>query len=79
VETVIPRVEHAEVERQAPADPSADSGEVEVLPDGSLSIPVFEEELVVQKRLVVRERIIVRQGEVATPVRSTTATVTIHA
>jgi uncharacterized protein (TIGR02271 family) len=65
VETVVPRgVEHAEVERQAAADPSADSGEVEVLPDGSLSIPVFEEELVVEKRLVVRERIIVRKHTV---------------
>jgi uncharacterized protein (TIGR02271 family) len=65
VETVVPRgVEHAEVERQDAADSSADSGEVEVLPDGSLSIPVFEEELVIEKRLVVRERIIVRKHTV---------------
>ena len=65
VETVVPRgVEHADVERRTPADPSADSGEVEVLPDGSLSVPVFEEELVVEKRLVVRERIIVRKHTV---------------
>ena len=65
VETVVPRgVEHAEIEREAPADPSVDSGEVEVLPDGSLSIPVFEEELVIEKRLVVRERIIVRKHTV---------------
>ncbi len=63
VETVVPRgVEHAEFERQAPAE--GDSGEVEVLPDGSVSIPVFEEELVIEKRLVVRERIIVRKHTV---------------
>ena len=60
VETVVPRnVEHAEFERQGPAE--ADSGEVEVLPDGSVSIPVFEEEVVIEKRLVVRERVIVRK------------------
>jgi hypothetical protein len=38
-----------------------DSGEVEVLPDGSVSVPVLEEELVVTKRVVVKERIIVRK------------------
>ncbi len=60
VETVVPRdVEHAEFERQPPGE--VDSGEVEVLADGSVSIPVFEEELVIEKRLVVRERIIVRK------------------
>ena len=58
VQTVVPLgVEHAEFERQAPGE--ADSGEVEILADGSVSIPVFEEELVIEKRLVVRERIIV--------------------
>jgi uncharacterized protein (TIGR02271 family) len=43
--------------------PSAgdDSGEIEVLPDGSISIPLFEEELVVSRRLVLRERVIVRK------------------
>ncbi len=63
VETVVPRgVEHADFERQAPVE--GDSGEVEVLPDGSVSIPVFEEELVIEKRLVVRERILVRKHTV---------------
>lgn len=38
-----------------------DSGEIETLPDGSLSIPLYEEELVVTKRTVLRERIIVRK------------------
>ena len=41
-----------------------DSGQVETLPDGSLSIPVFEERLVVRKEVVVRERVIVRKETV---------------
>ena len=41
-----------------------DSGEIETLPDGSVSIPVFEEELVVTKRVVVRERVIIRKSTV---------------
>jgi uncharacterized protein (TIGR02271 family) len=44
--------------------PEGDSGEIETLPDGSISIPVFEEELVVTKRVVVRERVIVRKSTV---------------
>lgn len=60
VDQRVPReVEHAELERVAADD--EDSGLVETLPDGSISIPVFEEELVVTKRLVVRERVIVRK------------------
>jgi len=55
-------VEHADVDR-TPAL-AGDSGKVETLPDGSMSIPVFEEQLVVEKRLVVRERIIVRKHTV---------------
>src|SRR5690348_6838687 len=53
------RVESADVERVAPSE--GDSGEVETLPDGSISIPVLEEQLVVTRRVVVRERIIVRR------------------
>ena len=61
--TVVPvGTEHADLERQAPG--AGDSGEVEVLPDGSISIPVFQEELVIEKRLVVRERVIVRKHTV---------------
>ena len=52
-------VEDADVERVAVGE--GDSGEIEELPDGSVSIPVFEEELVVTKRRVLRERIIVRK------------------
>ena len=52
-------VEHAEVERVPPnAD---DSGHIETLPDGTVSIPVLEEQLVIQKRLVVTERLLVRK------------------
>ena len=67
-ETVRARVqrgsEHADTERVEVADAETDSGEVETLPDGSLSIPVFEEQIVVTKRLVVRERVIVRKHTV---------------
>ena len=40
---------------------AGDSGQIETLPDGSISIPVLEERLVVRRELVVRERIIVRK------------------
>jgi uncharacterized protein (TIGR02271 family) len=40
---------------------AGDCGEIETLPDGSLSIPLYEEELVVTKRTVLRERVIVRK------------------
>ena len=60
----LPRdVEHAVVDRVAAGE--GDSGQVETLPDGSISIPVLEEELVVSKRVVGRERIVLRK-EVAT-------------
>jgi uncharacterized protein (TIGR02271 family) len=63
VEQVVPvAVEHANSERVAVAE--GDSGQIETLPDGSVSIPVFEEQLVVEKRLVVRERIIIRKHTV---------------
>jgi len=62
-ETVVPvDTEHADFDRQEPVE--GDSGEVEFLPDGSISIPVFQEELVIEKRLVVRERIVVRKHTV---------------
>ncbi len=46
---------------EAGVRPGNDSGRIEELPDGSISIPVLEEELVITKRMVVRERIIVRK------------------
>ena len=41
-----------------------DSGKIETLPDGSISIPLFEEELVVTKRTVLRERVLIRKDTV---------------
>jgi uncharacterized protein (TIGR02271 family) len=52
-------VEEIEMEHIDPNE--EDSGEIETLPDGSLSIPILEEELVITKRVVVRERIIIRK------------------
>jgi uncharacterized protein (TIGR02271 family) len=64
VEEVVPRyTERAEVER-ADVEPG-DSGQVETLPDGSIPIPVFEEQLIVEKRLVVVERVILRKYQVS--------------
>lgn len=62
-ETVSRSIEHADTSERLPAA-EGDSGEVETLPDGSVSIPVFEEVLVVTKKLVVRERVIVRKRTV---------------
>jgi uncharacterized protein (TIGR02271 family) len=60
LEESVPRsVEDAHVERVEPNE--TDTGEIETLPDGSISIPVLEEELVITKRVVVRERIVVRK------------------
>ena len=63
VEEVVPReLEDADVER-TPAH-EHDSGEIETLPDGSVSIPLLEEQLVVTKRTVVRERVVIRKRTV---------------
>ena len=63
VEHRVPRgVEHADIEQGPVLE--GDSGEVITLEDGSLSIPVFEEQIVVTKRLVVRERVVVRKHTV---------------
>ena len=60
VEQEVPvAVEHAAFDR-VPAD-EGDSGLIETLPDGTVSIPILEEQLVVTKRLVVRERVLVRK------------------
>ena len=52
------------MERLSVVDAEMDSGQVETLADGSLSIPVFEEQIVVTKRLVVRERVVIRKHTV---------------
>jgi uncharacterized protein (TIGR02271 family) len=64
----VPReVEEADVERVPPTE--GDSGEILTLEDGSISVPILEEELVVMKRTVVRERIIVRKRTTTTTER----------
>ena len=40
---------------------AGDSGQIETLPDGSISIPLLEERIVVTKQTVVRERVILRK------------------
>ena len=55
-------VEHADSERTAAIE--GDTGEIITYDDGSVSIPVYEEQLVVEKRLVVKERILVRKHTV---------------
>ena len=62
VDQLVPREREFfdEVERTRPHE--NDSGEIETLPDGSVSIPILEEELVVTKRTVVRERVLIRKG-----------------
>jgi uncharacterized protein (TIGR02271 family) len=57
------QIERVEAVDRLPAE-AGDSGQIETLADGSVSIPVFEEELVITKRLVVRERVIVRKATV---------------
>ena len=58
------------VEVEVP-DPEVDSGEVELNGDGSISVPIFEERLVVEKRLVVARRLLVH-GERPVRRRATT-------
>ena len=63
VARVEPRsIEFGEFER-ASAD-AGDSGQIETLEDGSISIPLFEERFVVSKELFVRERVILRKRTV---------------
>lgn len=52
------------VEQRVPAQEN-DDGRIETLADGSISIPVYREELVVTKRTVLAERIVIRKEAVA--------------
>lgn len=68
VDQTVPRgIVHADVERTGPEP--RDDGQVHTLADGSLSIPVLEEQIVVTRRTVVRERVIVRKRTVTEHVR----------
>ena len=63
VEEVVPRaLEQLDLESTPVGE--RDSGKIETLPDGSISIPIYEEELVVTKRTVLRERIVIRKKTV---------------
>ena len=53
-----------ELEQERVQADENDSGEIKTLPDGSISIPLYEEELVVTRRTVLRERVIVRKENV---------------
>jgi uncharacterized protein (TIGR02271 family) len=63
IEEILPvHFECVDVQHTPPFD--HDQGEVLSLPDGSLSVPVFEEQLVVQRTWVVRERVVLRKTTV---------------
>jgi len=54
----------AELERVAAQE--GDSGQVETLADGSISIPLFEERVVVKKQVVLVGRVVLRKQTVTT-------------
>jgi uncharacterized protein (TIGR02271 family) len=55
-----PRGREQITQERVPVDES-DSGKIETLADGSISIPLFDEELVVTHKTVLRERVIIRK------------------
>ena len=66
------RVETVKVDHEVPVEAEdirldripvedGDSGRIETLPDGRISIPVYEEELVVTKRIVLKERVLIEK------------------
>ena len=63
VRSEYPRQREQLVQKRVPVTEN-DSGEVETLPDGSISIPVFEEELVVSRKTVLRERVIISKKNI---------------
>jgi len=63
VRAEFPRDREELVQERVPVS-EGDSGEVEILPDGSVSIPLFEEELVVTRETVLRERVIIRKENI---------------
>jgi uncharacterized protein (TIGR02271 family) len=63
VRAKFPREREELVQERVPVS-EGDSGEIEILPDGSVSIPLFEEELVIRRETVLRERVIIRKENV---------------
>ena len=66
-ESVPVDVEHVEFDRASVEED--DDGGIKTLPDGSISIPIYEEELVITRRPVLKERVIVRKDVVTEHVR----------
>ncbi len=64
-QTVARQVERANIEYLPPFED--DNGEVITYEDGSISVPVFEEEIFVTKRSVIRERVLIRKSSVVEP------------
>lgn len=62
-ERIVP-LEYEEAHVETRPATAGDTGVIEESEDGTISIPVFEEQLVVTKRLVVKERLIVRKRTV---------------
>lgn len=63
VELSVPREVERMTHERVPAHEN-DSGEIETWPDGTVSIPLYEEEVVVTKRVVLRERVLIRKETV---------------
>jgi uncharacterized protein (TIGR02271 family) len=63
VELSVPREVERVTHERVPAGEN-DSGEIETWPDGTVSIPLYEEEVVVTKRVVLRERVLIRKETV---------------
>lgn len=53
--------DHEELDLERRPAANDDPGGLLTLPDGAISIPVYEEELVVTKRVVLKERIVIRK------------------
>ena len=56
-------LDELELERTPVAE--GDSGQVETLPDGTISIPLYAEELVITRRTVLKERMLIRKRVVS--------------
>jgi uncharacterized protein (TIGR02271 family) len=63
IRSKVPRQRERLIEERVPAAQD-DSGKIETLPDGSVSIPLYEEELVVTRKTVLRERVVIRKENV---------------
>jgi uncharacterized protein (TIGR02271 family) len=69
-ETIPAATEDVDLERVPVSE--GDPGGVETLPDGGVSIPIYEEQVVITKRVVLRERVVIRKRitAVVEPVRA---------